>query len=102
MRTSRPGCVQIPVPHAAGCSDRRQAGRRWDRHHRRPVYRFDAHKAGAATAGSLWAHIDQEIVGQAPWVPVYNPRSLVVLSRRVGNYQFDPYWSVLIDRLWVR
>ena len=55
-----------------------------------------------SAAGSLWARIDQEIVGQAPWVPVYNPRSLVVLSRRVGNYQFDPYWSVLIDQLWVR
>ena len=53
-------------------------------------------------AASLWAHIDQEIVGQAPWEPVYNPRSLVVLSRRVGNYQFDPYWSVLIDQLWIR
>ena len=53
-------------------------------------------------AESLWAHIDQEIVGQAPWVPVYNPRSLVLLSRRVGNYQFDPYLSVLIDQLWVR
>src|SRR5215472_1501138 len=55
-----------------------------------------------SAAAALWAHIDQEIVGQAPWVPVYNPRSLVVLSRRVGNYQFDPYWSVLIDQLWVR
>jgi len=55
-----------------------------------------------SAAGSLWAHIDQEIVGQAPWVPVYNPRSLVVLSRRVGNYQFDPYFFVLIDQLWVR
>jgi ABC-type transport system substrate-binding protein len=53
-------------------------------------------------AGSRWAHIDQEIVGQAPWVPVYNPRSLVMLSARTGNYQFDPYWSVLIDQLWVR
>jgi ABC-type transport system substrate-binding protein/DNA-binding SARP family transcriptional activator/sugar lactone lactonase YvrE len=53
-------------------------------------------------AGSLWAQIDQEIVGQAPWVPIYNPRSLVLLSRRVGNYQFDPYFSVLIDQLWVR
>jgi len=53
-------------------------------------------------AGSLWAHIDREIVGQAPWVPAYNPRSLVMLSARVGNYQFDPYWSVLIDQLWVR
>jgi len=50
----------------------------------------------------LWTRIDHEIVGQAPWVPVYNPRSLVMLSGRVGNYQFDPYWSVLIDQLWVR
>jgi len=24
-----------------------------------------------------------------------------VLAARVGNYQFDPYWSVLIDQLWV-
>jgi YVTN family beta-propeller protein len=55
-----------------------------------------------SAAWALWARIDHEIVGQAPWVPVYNPRSLVLLSARVGNYQFDPYWSVLIDQLWVR
>jgi len=55
-----------------------------------------------STAGALWARIDQEIADQAPWVPVYNPRSLVMLSARVGNYQFDPYFSVLIDQLWVR
>jgi peptide/nickel transport system substrate-binding protein len=54
-----------------------------------------------SAAWALWARIDHEIVGQAPWVPVYNPRSLVLLSARVGNYQFDPYWSVLIDQLWV-
>jgi YVTN family beta-propeller protein len=53
------------------------------------------------TAAGLWARIDHEIVDQAPWVPIYNPRSLVMLSARVGNYQFDPYWSVLIDQLWV-
>jgi hypothetical protein len=41
-----------------------------------------------------------EIVSQAAWVPVYNPRSMVMLSTRIGNYQFDPYWSVLIDQLW--
>jgi len=53
-------------------------------------------------AAALWARIDREIADQAPWVPVYNPRSLVMLSARVGNYQFDPYWSLLIDQLWVR
>jgi YVTN family beta-propeller protein len=54
------------------------------------------------TAGALWTRIDQEIADQAPWVPIYNPRSLVMLSTHVGNYQFDPYFSVLVDQLWVR
>jgi YVTN family beta-propeller protein len=55
-----------------------------------------------SAAWALWARIDHEIVGQAPWVPIYNPRSLVMLSTRVGNYQFDPNLPVLIDQLWVR
>jgi ABC-type transport system substrate-binding protein/DNA-binding SARP family transcriptional activator len=55
-----------------------------------------------SAAWALWARTDHQIVNQAPWVPVYNPRSLVMLSTRVGNYQFNPYWSVLIDQLWVR
>lgn len=58
------------------------------------------HNPNAAAA--LWVRIDHQIVNQAPWVPIYNPRSLVLLSARAGNYQFDPYWSVLIDQLWVR
>jgi peptide/nickel transport system substrate-binding protein len=53
-------------------------------------------------AGTLWARIDHELVDQAPWVPLYNPHALVALSARVGNYQFHPYWVLLIDQLWVR
>ncbi|HYS33127.1 MAG TPA: BTAD domain-containing putative transcriptional regulator [Streptosporangiaceae bacterium] len=53
-------------------------------------------------AEALWARIDREIVDDAPWVPVYDPRSLVVISPRVGNFQFDPRLSLLIDQLWVR
>jgi len=41
-------------------------------------------------------------VDQAPWVSLYNPRDLTVLSARTGNYQFHPYWNLLIDQLWVR
>src|SRR5690242_6407586 len=37
-----------------------------------------------------------------PRVPLYNPRDLIVLADRVGNYQFHPYWNLLIDQLWVR
>jgi YVTN family beta-propeller protein len=54
------------------------------------------------TARALWARIDHQIADQAPWVPIYNPHSLVMLSARVGNYQFNPFLSVLIDQLWVR
>ncbi|HEY4462821.1 MAG TPA: ABC transporter substrate-binding protein, partial [Streptosporangiaceae bacterium] len=55
-----------------------------------------------ATAAAQWAAIDHEIVDQAPWVSLYNPRDLTVLSARTGNYQFHPYWNLLIDQLWVR
>src|SRR5262249_17224207 len=50
----------------------------------------------------LWADIDRAVTGQAPWVPLYNQRALVVLSAGVGNYQFHPLWGLLIDQLWVR
>jgi peptide/nickel transport system substrate-binding protein len=53
-------------------------------------------------AGLLWARIDRDIVDQAPWVPLYNPNALVLLSPRVGNFQFHPFWNVLLDQLWVR
>jgi len=58
-------------------------------------------RAPAAAAGR-WAAIDRELVDEAPWVPLYNPRDLTVLSARVGNYQFHAYWNLLLDQLWVR
>jgi ABC-type transport system substrate-binding protein/DNA-binding SARP family transcriptional activator/streptogramin lyase len=53
-------------------------------------------------AGTLWTQIDRDIVDQAPWVPLYNPNVLVLLSRRVGNFQLHPLWSLLLDQMWVR
>jgi peptide/nickel transport system substrate-binding protein len=53
-------------------------------------------------AGMLWAHIDRDIVDQAAWVPIYNPNVLVLLSRRVGNFQLHPFWELLLDQMWVR
>jgi len=57
---------------------------------------------GLAAAARRWAAIDHQLVDQAPWVPLYTPRDLTALSARVGNYQFHPYWNLLIDQLWVR
>jgi YVTN family beta-propeller protein len=53
-------------------------------------------------ASSLWARIDRELVDQAPVVPLVNPTQVDFLSQRVGNYQFNPQWHVLLDQLWVR
>jgi peptide/nickel transport system substrate-binding protein len=55
-----------------------------------------------AAAADRWAAIDRELVNSAPWVPLYNPRDLTLLSARAGNYQFHPYFDLLIDQLWVR
>jgi peptide/nickel transport system substrate-binding protein len=55
-----------------------------------------------AAAGELWSRIDHELVDRAPWVPLYNPRTVTVLGPRVGNYKFHPFWNVLLDQLWVR
>jgi peptide/nickel transport system substrate-binding protein len=54
------------------------------------------------TAGRMWSRIDRELVDQAPWVPIYNPRVPVALSARVGNYQYHPFWQVMLDQLWVQ
>ncbi len=58
--------------------------------------------ANPVASENLWAAVDHEIVDQAPWVPLYSPRDLTVLSAHTGNYQFHPYWGLLIDQLWVR
>jgi len=55
-----------------------------------------------AAAGQLWSRIDHELVDRAPWVPLYNPRSVTVLGPRVGNYKYHPFWNLLLDQLWVR
>jgi YVTN family beta-propeller protein len=53
-------------------------------------------------ANALWARVERRIVDRAAAVPLENPKLVDVLSRRVGNYQFNPQWGVLLDQLWVR
>jgi YVTN family beta-propeller protein len=53
-------------------------------------------------ASKLWSKIDREIVDLAPWVVESNAQNVDFVSRRVGNYQVNPEWGVLVDQLWVR
>ncbi len=53
-------------------------------------------------ASRLWSKLDRALVDQAPIVPFVNTRSLDVISRRVGDYQYNPQWGALLDQIWVR
>ena len=49
-----------------------------------------------------WARVDREITDAAPWVPLMFSKNVNFLSKRVGNYQYNPQQFVLLDQLWVR
>jgi peptide/nickel transport system substrate-binding protein len=50
----------------------------------------------------IWAEVDKEVTDQAPWVAMYNPKYVDVLSNRVKGYQFSPQWYFLIDQASVK
>jgi YVTN family beta-propeller protein len=53
-------------------------------------------------ANDAWARVDREIVDAAPWAPLFNSAEVHLVSERVGNYQYNPQWGVLLDQLWVK
>ena len=53
-------------------------------------------------AQALWARIERDVVDLAPEVPLFTPTDVNIVSKRVGNYQYNPEWGILFDQLWVR
>jgi ABC-type transport system substrate-binding protein len=54
------------------------------------------------TANTLWTRIDRELTSRAIWLPTVTPNETDLISRRAGNYQYNPLWGPLPDQLWVR
>jgi peptide/nickel transport system substrate-binding protein len=59
-------------------------------------------EANLGSADAAWASVDRAVVDQAPLVPFENPLVVDFVSRRVGDYQYNPQSGVLLDQLWVR
>ena len=55
-----------------------------------------------ARANALWSEIDRALVDQAVTLPWSAPRTRVLVSARVGNYQNHALWGPLLDQIWVR
>ncbi len=61
-----------------------------------------AQAANPAAAAALWQRAERAILAQAPVVPTYNQQDVSFVSKRVGNFQYNPQWHVLLDQLWVK
>jgi peptide/nickel transport system substrate-binding protein len=55
-----------------------------------------------AAATVLWQRVEKSLLARAPVVPAYNRRNVDFVSRRVGNYEYNPQWGLLLDRAWVK
>jgi peptide/nickel transport system substrate-binding protein len=55
-----------------------------------------------AAANTLWASIDRQVTDQAPAVMLFVPKQLNFVSRRLGNYTFNPQGFLIFSQLWVQ
>jgi peptide/nickel transport system substrate-binding protein len=59
-------------------------------------------QSNPTAANKIWAQVDHDMTDEAPWVDLYNPKQIDFLSKRVGGYQWNPQWYILIDQMWVQ
>jgi YVTN family beta-propeller protein len=55
-----------------------------------------------AASGEAWAEVDRAITDQAPWVFLVNGIQVDFVSERLENYQYNPWWKLLLAQVWVR
>jgi YVTN family beta-propeller protein len=62
---------------------------------------LDTQRTDQVRADIDWAALDQKLTDNAAWLSLYNPRSTIVLSDRVGNYLSNPKYGPLYGQMWV-
>jgi peptide/nickel transport system substrate-binding protein len=50
----------------------------------------------------IWTQVDHQVTDQAPWVSMFNPKYIDVLSSRVKGYLFSPQWYFLLAQASVK
>ena len=55
-----------------------------------------------AGANKLWAQIDKATMEQAPAVPLFTPKHVDFLSKRVGNFKFNAQYYWVVTQSWVK
>jgi peptide/nickel transport system substrate-binding protein len=57
---------------------------------------------GSAAANSEWTAVDHAIVNKAPLAGLVNGRSVEFVSKRVGNFMFNPTFYTLVGQMWIK
>jgi peptide/nickel transport system substrate-binding protein len=55
-----------------------------------------------AAAARLWQQVDHAAIDLAAVLPIGILTEAIMTSSRVGNYQYQPVYGVLLDQLWVQ
>jgi peptide/nickel transport system substrate-binding protein len=53
-------------------------------------------------ANTEWAAVDKAVMAKAPVAPLFTPKLVDFVSKRVGNYQFSKQFYMLVSQLWVK
>jgi YVTN family beta-propeller protein len=58
--------------------------------------------ARGTDANARWAALDRRVLAASPTIPVFNRRTLLLVSDRLGNAQMHQELGPLLDQFWVR
>jgi peptide/nickel transport system substrate-binding protein len=53
-------------------------------------------------ANSIWSDVDRLTTDQAPWVAMFNPKLVDLVSKRVKGFTWSPQWYFLLDQASVK
>jgi peptide/nickel transport system substrate-binding protein len=55
-----------------------------------------------AAADEIWGEIDRAVTDQAPAVPLFTPKDLDFVSKRVGNFVYSNQYHWIVSLAWVQ
>jgi YVTN family beta-propeller protein len=61
----------------------------------------DLQQTDPAAAADTWSQVDRKVTDLALWVPMVNEGSDFV-SARLGNYQYNLAYGILLDQAWIK
>jgi peptide/nickel transport system substrate-binding protein len=53
-------------------------------------------------ANKIWAEVDRMVMEQAPAAPLFTPKHIDFVSKRLGNFQFNAQFYWMVTQSWVQ